>query len=459
MTTKLEVYNHALRLIGELPLTDLNQNVPNRHLLDNAWQTTIPDCLTQAPWNFALKKVELANIQENNVPTIKFEQPADWLSTAYAWVEPAEQPIVQETSSVHWQVEPLTAQANIRNYGGVFEVANGVANGETIDPDGTRHPFTAANKVTIEYISSDFEQDANVVKWTPQFAQFVAYALAVEINSTSTQNVDLQEMLKKELAERQQLAIARNQKDDPQKRNPIDPGSASRLSIYNQVLRRLGAEQLFTLNDNVAARYELDQAWERNVQKALVQGIWNFAVKQAVLTYQGEEADDIEYYYKFAKPDDWMFTNYLLVGGRIIDVGETTFATSPYRDIDGFIYLHEDEVFDPADDNADNEVRIEYGSTDANDPAHWSAEFSQYLALEIAMELQPSLAPDMSTGKVEMLRDDVRIKLNQGRTRDARNEPAVNPRPGRWLEAQRGGYSSNAYPGAFPGISPQGPRQ
>ena len=190
-----------------------------------------------------------------------------------------------------------------------------------------------------------------------------------------------------------------------------------------------------------------------------MQGVWNFAIKQAVLTYQGEEADDIEYYYKFAKPDDWMFTNYLLVGGRIIDVGETTFATSPYRDIDGFIYLHEDEVFDPADDNADNEVRIEYGSTDANDPAHWSAEFSQYLALEIAMELQPSLAPDMSTGKVEMLRDDVRIKLNQGRTRDARNEPAVNPRPGRWLEAQRGGYSSNAYPGAFPGISPQGPRQ
>ena len=282
MTTKLEVFNHALRLIGELPLTDLNQNVPNRHLLDNAWATTIPDCFTQAPWNFAIKKSSLQNITQQIIPQTstgpgnpvtrasnEYEKPDDWLSTAYMYADKTKiyastnnEDVTDADYYKTARVAPIIAEARkkditIRDIGGNIITTNNVADiGAAIGRDrGTGEIITitpgygsAVFPIFMEYISSDFAtDDANVAKWTPQFAQFVAYALAVDINSTSTQNVDLQEMLKKELVERQQLAIARNQKDDPQKRNPTDPDAASRLSIYTiKYCDDLVLEQLLT---------------------------------------------------------------------------------------------------------------------------------------------------------------------------------------------------------------------
>lgn len=84
MTTKLELYNGALREIGEPRLSALTDEGPGRRALDDIYDQAVLYCLEQGQWNFAVRAVELES--EPSVETsfgykYVFAKPDDWVRT------------------------------------------------------------------------------------------------------------------------------------------------------------------------------------------------------------------------------------------------------------------------------------------------------------------------------------------------------------------------------------------
>ena len=411
MASKLDIWNHALRLAGQQALASLTSDLPTRPVLDEAFPRVAEDCLSRSPWNFAIKIASLSNPQNlDPVPVpadsdvegldYRYGKPNDWLFTNYLYARPLAEDGTQRQLAYY------------RDLGGNIHVQN-------IDPN--------TEGVFIEYVSNTFLTDENINTWTPQFAQYVAYALAVDIIPSLTQNLELAKQLKDESEERRLIALQRNEQDDPQARRPGEETLSDVLAYYNQSLRLIGVKQLQSISDNVQARYVLDQAWARVVRKALTDGIWNFNLKSVQLdALDPTTAPAVPgYEVVFRKPTDWLYTN---------TVGENagTYNSDQdfeYRELNDFVYIN----------GVSSTIFMEYASTDAIDNISlWSASFAEYVSYALAYEVQMTLAPDMSTGKRDMLREDVRRKLSEARTRDARDERRAIIKPGRLISAMRG---------------------
>ena len=60
MTSKLTLFNGALRLLGERRLASLTEDRPARRYLDDAWDDgLVDDALEQGFWNFATRTVQM----------------------------------------------------------------------------------------------------------------------------------------------------------------------------------------------------------------------------------------------------------------------------------------------------------------------------------------------------------------------------------------------------------------
>jgi hypothetical protein len=85
-TTRLQLYNQALRICGERRLASLTENREPRHLLDQVWaEGGVDDVLEQGQWNFAMRAVQI-----DSDPSVDpafglaygFTKPTDWIRTA-----------------------------------------------------------------------------------------------------------------------------------------------------------------------------------------------------------------------------------------------------------------------------------------------------------------------------------------------------------------------------------------
>lgn len=85
MTSKLDLYNRALRALGERTLVSASENVPSRYALDAAWDGGfLRYVLEQGQWNFAIRSVELGSdpdIATGFGYTFGFNVPEDWVRT------------------------------------------------------------------------------------------------------------------------------------------------------------------------------------------------------------------------------------------------------------------------------------------------------------------------------------------------------------------------------------------
>lgn len=86
MTTKLTLYNGALRMLGEVKLSVLTENRAARRHLDDAWDDGFVDyCLEQGLWNFAIRTIQLTyspSITPAFGYSYAFEKPDDFIRTA-----------------------------------------------------------------------------------------------------------------------------------------------------------------------------------------------------------------------------------------------------------------------------------------------------------------------------------------------------------------------------------------
>ena len=197
MATKLEIWNEALRLLGEPTLETLDDEIPVKAVLEEAYPRVVLNALMRGVWNFAIKTVQ---IQHNATATpsigfqYAFDKPVDWLFTN----------VISPYPDLHFFNPTL--------YNTIKDQA------------GQWHASTTP--IYVEYVSSDFASDANTPFWSENFTQFVSAQLAFETVERITHSTELYDRLD-ELA-RRRLARAKSRDAKDEREHYIRPGAWAR---------------------------------------------------------------------------------------------------------------------------------------------------------------------------------------------------------------------------------------
>lgn len=146
MSSKLSLYNDALRAIGDLRLGSLTDDVEARYVLDDAWDDCVAFVFTEGLWNFATKtEVITADTGQTSIPgfSFVFDKPVNWLRTI----------TLSQTSL-------FTDEAVYRDEGNKF--------------------YSNWDTLYIRYISNEKAVDGQIENWPLTFAKVVAACLAKE---------------------------------------------------------------------------------------------------------------------------------------------------------------------------------------------------------------------------------------------------------------------------------------
>ena len=85
-TSQLQIYNGALRLLKQLPLATLTDDIAVRYAMDDVWASRFTDyCLEQGFWYFAMRSSQLTNDPTFTTQfgyRYRFVKPTDWVRTA-----------------------------------------------------------------------------------------------------------------------------------------------------------------------------------------------------------------------------------------------------------------------------------------------------------------------------------------------------------------------------------------
>ncbi len=195
MATRLGLYNEAARLIGEQPLATVTDDVPIRYTLDESFDDVVLDGLSRGIWNFALKTATFTSDGSiTPLPGYAFAiaKPDDWLATIAA-----------------------SEYRDIRDY--YFSETSD----QIKDSGGAWH--SDSDELTVEYISTDFAEDANLGEWTPLFSRFIAASLALDIANRLTQSSTTVQVIEREVKNRLLRAKSRDARDEKEAR--VRPGN------------------------------------------------------------------------------------------------------------------------------------------------------------------------------------------------------------------------------------------
>jgi hypothetical protein len=205
----------------------------------------------------------------------------------------------------------------------------------------------------------------------------------------------------------------------------------SKLSLMNGALKKLKQRKLDSLTVDEAARYALDDEYDKCLAFMLEAGLWNHASRSVEL----EESTDVEpsfgYTYAFEKPDDYV---------KLI-------AISPNQDLWPTLdsYLDEGGVWNAYC----SPLYIQYVSNHTSygmDLSLWPASFVDAVEYNLAVRVAPEVTA-MGTGEFDKLQSDAMKALNTARSRDAMNQAVERPPPGRLVRSRmgRGGSSGTPY--------------
>lgn len=157
-TTKLKLYQEALRLLKERPLATISDNVASRRALDAAYDDAVQFCLEQGQWNFAARTVALEDtvaIDPQFGYNHVFEKPDDFVR------------LMMISASGDLIGNPL------QNY-----MDEGLYFHASVDP------------LYIQYVSNGASYGLDLTLWPQTFAKAVAAYLALDIGPTITSASD-----------------------------------------------------------------------------------------------------------------------------------------------------------------------------------------------------------------------------------------------------------------------------
>lgn len=145
-TTKLEVYNDALVLIGQRRLASLTEDRKPRRVLDDLWQKQVTYCLEQGFWKFAMRSVQSSaslDVAPAFGPAYAHERPDDFVQ-------------LYSISADENFATPLLAYMEEGNYW-----------------------YTSLDTLFMRYVSKDPAFGLDLGKWPETFAFYVACRLAL----------------------------------------------------------------------------------------------------------------------------------------------------------------------------------------------------------------------------------------------------------------------------------------
>jgi hypothetical protein len=148
-TTKLDLYNKALRIIGERRLASLTEERKVRRSLDDVWdQGGVNACIERAQWHFAMRSVLLdydPSIEPSFGYRRAFQKPSDWVVTSSICYD-------------EFFNSPITAYVDEAGY-----------------------IYCELDIIYVRYGSNDASYGNDMLKWPESFENYVAAYFAAEI--------------------------------------------------------------------------------------------------------------------------------------------------------------------------------------------------------------------------------------------------------------------------------------
>jgi hypothetical protein len=156
MTTKLQVYNNALLLLGERKLASLTENRKPRRVLDQLWDSDfVKGCLEAGLWNFATRTIQ-SEYSPSITPGFGYryahDKPTDWVRTS-------------ALSISEYFTDPLMAYQ-----------------------DESAYWFTDQETLFIRYVSDDAAYGSDLSIWPESFSSYVEAELAARAAKSFTQS-------------------------------------------------------------------------------------------------------------------------------------------------------------------------------------------------------------------------------------------------------------------------------
>lgn len=156
MATKLQLYNRALRYLGEEKLSSVSEAVEPRYRLDDAYDEGFIDLVLQAGlWNFAMRTREVS-YNSGVSPTFgyrfAFDKPSDFIRLG-------------RISANEYFSDPLTQYQDDKDYW-----------------------MCSLQTIYVRYVSNDASYGGDIANWPANFFKFAAYALANEVVEAFTHN-------------------------------------------------------------------------------------------------------------------------------------------------------------------------------------------------------------------------------------------------------------------------------
>lgn len=162
MTTKLVLFNAALRHIGERKLVALTDAVEPRYALDDAYTTLIDELLVQGFWKFAIR---VSQITYSPSVTTTFGYPN-------AFAKPSDFIRTHKFCTDEYLTSALTDYTEEAGYW-----------------------YANETDAYLSYVSNDASYGASLTSWTPAFNKFAEWYLASQIVNRLAPAVDSNKVL------------------------------------------------------------------------------------------------------------------------------------------------------------------------------------------------------------------------------------------------------------------------
>lgn len=193
-TTQLQIYNGALRKLGQRTIANLTVNEESRRLLDDAWADgLVQNCLEDGFWSFAMRSVRLDYDPSITPP---------W-GYRYAFTRPSDFVRTYSFSSDEHQYTPV----------------------EMYKPEATIW-YCDVTPVYVSYVSLDPAYGNDYSKWPQSFSTYVEFALGQQIGPRLTASAPKMDGFDKRVAGA--LRTARTQDSLEQPTRPTAPGRWAR---------------------------------------------------------------------------------------------------------------------------------------------------------------------------------------------------------------------------------------
>lgn len=209
-TTKLGLYNGALRLLNEPPIASLSEGVMKRRALDDVYDDALVYCLEQGLWNFATATVEIGS-NPSVTPAFgysyAFDKPTEWVRTvAVSADETFADPLLRVTDEQgYWHAD--------------------------VDP------------IYVRYVSKDSELGLDLTRWPMTYAKAVETWLAHEVCLPITKSETKLDTIHKLWRQRIADARSKDAMNESARFPPVGTWVRSRSCGSTRGRRRGGLEQ------------------------------------------------------------------------------------------------------------------------------------------------------------------------------------------------------------------------